>query len=251
MAGLMLILAHPDDESFAGGATLGLCARRGWPTALLCYTDGQAGRNGLSGQPPLVGREGLGALRREELRRACARLGLGELITPGWPDKGLAMIDEEEAVALTVRHVRRLRPDVIISFGPEGAPNKHADHIASARWAQLAYERAADPAYRPEAGPPHAAAKYYWITWPPEVDELRGNAGAATTAIIELGEELERAKRAAFAEHRTQHDHLDLYNRLLALLAGREFFHLAQSRLAPPPQGIETDLMAGIEEKAR
>lgn len=249
MAGILLVLAHPDDESFMGGGALAYYARRGVSTALLSFTDGQAGRTGLSGQPALAPREELGALRRAELRRAAERLGVGELITPGWPDKDLAAIPDAQGTALVAEHLRRLRPEILISFGPEGAPNNHPDHVASARWAQAAFELAADPAHL-DGLPPHAARKYYWITWPPEVDALRGTAGSPITTILEVGEAVARLKREAFAEHASQHDHLEIFSRLQDILAGREYFHLARARQVPPPQALEHDLFAGLGNSA-
>lgn len=244
MPGILLVLAHPDDESFVGGGALAYYARRGVPTALLTLTDGQAGRMGVTGEPPLATRETLGAVRREELRRAAAILGIGELITPGWLDGGLTDRSEQEGIDLIARQIRRLRPAVLITFGLEGAPNQHADHIATARWSQAAFSQAADLAWSTEL-PPHAVSKYYWITWPPTVNVLRGVSGSPVTTVIDLGPELTRLKHAAFLEHATQHDHLDLVVQLEALLDNKEYYHLSQSRVGPPT-GEETDLFARI-----
>lgn len=281
---LLLVLAHPDDETFMGGGTLAHYARRGCRGGLLCYTDGQAGRMGLQGQDPLAAREDLGTLRREELRRASAELSIHELITPGWQDGGLADVDELAGVALAVQALRALRPRVVISFGKEGAPNRHPDHIASARWAEAAVTAAADPQWSARATAelqrvllresvggappeplaqgwlaaqqagtlaPHQAEAYYWITWPPEADLLRGTAGAPTTHRVRLDPEAAVAKLRAFDAHRTQHDHRETFLALQRHFAGHEhFFRVdldasaligapASELLAPTPNRVE------------
>lgn len=225
---ILAVLAHPDDEAFLGGGTLASFARRGARTALLTVTDGQAGRAGISGRAPLVARDELGAWRREELRRAARVLGVGELITPGWRDGRLAEVPREEGVRLAVEAVRRVRPGVVFTFGPEGGPSGHPDHKAVGEWATEAFERAGDPEYS-AAGAPHEAGSLYWIAWPSEADRLRGVSGPPITTVIELDEDSLARKRRAFEEHASQQDFREIYDRLLAILDGREHFHRARA----------------------
>ncbi len=243
MPGILMVLAHPDDESFVGGGTLAFYARCGVPTALICLTDGQAGRLGVMGAPPLATRETLGPLRRLELERAARVLGIGEVITPGWLDGGLSEIEDRVGIERIAHEIRRLRPEVIVSFGLEGGPSAHADHILSARWTEAAFELAADPQWQ-DGQPAHAAKKLYWITWPSSVDSLRDRAGTPITTVIEIGPEISSLMSRAFAEHATQQDHLATHEQLLALLAGREHYHLARARV--PVQLPEDDLLAGL-----
>lgn len=234
--GLLLVLAHPDDETFAGGATLALHARHGHSTALLCFTDGQAGRLGPSGKPPLADREHAGALRRAELTAAASLFGIHTLITPGWMDGQLAQRDEQDAVSLIASVIRRLRPAVLLSFGAEGAPNRHPDHILTALWTQRAFDAAADPAWPVEADlPPHAVHHAYWITWPGAADHLRGTSGAPITHSIELGAEIDALKRRALLCHASQADHLPVFLEMCDIMQGREYFHLTRTRATPPP----------------
>lgn len=246
MSGLLLVLAHPDDEAFLGGGALTFYARRGVHTAYLCLTLGQSGRMGISGQEPLASRETLGEVRREELRRAASRLEIAELIAPGWRDGALDGVADEKGIGLVTSHIRRIQPEVLLSFGPEGAPSGHADHLASHRWSAAAFERAAEAAYN-NGRPPHRVKKYYWITWPRESDHLRDRSGSEITTILELGDEIARLKRDAFAEHATQHDHMELYTSLQDGLDGKEFFHLAKSRVGFST-AMETDLLARIAD---
>src|SRR5690606_6141471 len=120
MSGILLALAHPDDESFVGGGTLAHYAAQGVSTALLCATDGQAGRAGLTGREPLTSRDQLGQIRRAELTQAAHALGIGELITPGWMDGQLDRVPDQQGVELLMDAFRQVRPEIVISFGPEG-----------------------------------------------------------------------------------------------------------------------------------
>lgn len=244
MPGILMVLAHPDDEVFLGGGTLALYARRGVHTAYLCFTLGQAGRTGVRGKKPLATHETIGEVRRDELHRAVQKLGIHELIAPGWADGELAGIDDAKGAAAVAGHVRRIKPEVLISFGEEGAPSAHPDHKAICRWTTLGYELAADPSH-PSGLPPCEVRKHYWLTWPPALDHLRRVSGSETTTIIDLGEQIGQLKRDAFAEHRTQHDHMELYTNLQDGLDNKEHLHLAQSRVGFP-DGIESDLFERI-----
>lgn len=241
MSGILMVLAHPDDESFVGGGTLSYYAEKGVPTALLCATDGQAGRAGLTGGDPLVTRDQLGQLRREELARAARILGIGTLFTPGWMDGQLAAVSDDQGAALVLEHFQHARPEVVISFGPEGAGNQHPDHKATSRWTLLAFEQAA------AAGATFAPKKLYWITWPDGFHPIEGVKvqGAPVTATIEIGPEAQRRKYEAFAQHSSQHDFQERFARIQEAHGPREHFHLARSRVGQT-NGIERDLFEGI-----
>jgi LmbE family N-acetylglucosaminyl deacetylase len=64
-------------------------------------------------------------------------------------------VDPRHVIAAIVEHLRRVHPDVVITFGPDGAYG-HPDHIAIAQLATAAVVAAADP----------AIAKLYYIAWP-------------------------------------------------------------------------------------
>lgn len=197
MARILAVTAHPDDESFLFGGALALHARRGDAVRLLCLTDGQAGRTG-----GLTDREGLGAQRRGELLRACALLGIGRPITPGLPDGALET--EPRGAAVVEEAVRAFDPDVLLSFGPEGASG-HPDHKAAWRWTRAA------------AG----TRNFYAATFPagtPPRDPL------PVTTVVDVSE-LGDLKRRAFLEHRSQRDHLALFDSLMEAFGGFELYH--------------------------
>jgi len=209
MVGVLAVTAHPDDESFVFGGLLAVHARRGGRAGLLCLTDGQAGRMG-----GLVDdRARLGEVRRGELLRAAAVLGIPHVITPGLRDGALAQTSDAEGAGIVARHAEAFGADVLLTFGPEGASG-HADHKACFRWTRAA------------AG----ERRVYVASWPeglPRPDPALASLPATTVAdVSELGD----LKRRAFLEHRTQRDHLELFDRIMEGLGGKEYYH----RLLPP-----------------
>jgi len=130
------IYAHPDDETFSGGGTYAKYAAAGVRCTLYCATDGDAGKtSGVA----VSSKAELGALRRKELDAARKILGIGHVDYPGHPDGGLVKENADEIVGEIVRHIRREKPQVVITFGPEGAPNTHPDHRVVSRCATAAF----------------------------------------------------------------------------------------------------------------
>jgi LmbE family N-acetylglucosaminyl deacetylase len=167
----MAVLAHPDDESLGVGGTLAKYASEGVEVFLVTATCGDGGR--YRGHRPEDGRHpgplALAKIRERELRAAASVLGVRELSLLGYRDQHLDRANPSEAVADIVAHFRRLRPDVVVTFGPDGAYG-HPDHIAISQFTTAAAVSAADPAFALEgvdaARPPHAISKLYYIAWP-------------------------------------------------------------------------------------
>src|SRR5689334_24964045 len=122
-ATLLAILAHPDDESLGFGGTLAKYAAAGVDVHLLTATRGEAGRYGNirptdTGHP---GREKLGEIREAELRAAAATLGIKTVSLLDYEDARLDEADPREAILRIAGHVRRLKPAIVLTFGPDGA----------------------------------------------------------------------------------------------------------------------------------
>jgi N-acetyl-1-D-myo-inositol-2-amino-2-deoxy-alpha-D-glucopyranoside deacetylase len=176
---LMAVFAHPDDESFGSGGTL---ARYGSDpevrVVLVCATRGEAGE---ISNPELATHERLGEVREQELRCACRRLGVDALYLLDYRDSGmagtpenlepgaLAMADFDQVVGKIVAHIRRERPDVVVTFDETGGYG-HPDHIAVHHHTKAAFFAAADPtkyAGQIMAGlEPHQAEKLYFTAIP-------------------------------------------------------------------------------------
>ncbi|MPZ67528.1 MAG: hypothetical protein GEU83_19215 [Pseudonocardiaceae bacterium] len=136
------VLAHPDDESRIMGGTLALAARRGWRVTLYCATAGEAG-------DPSMAAPAVAQLRERELGAACRALGIEQFRLGRLPDGGLADADVDAVVEDVVRHLRAVRPEVVVTFGPDGRSG-HPDHIAIGRFTEIAFRVAGDPERHPE-----------------------------------------------------------------------------------------------------
>jgi LmbE family N-acetylglucosaminyl deacetylase len=155
---LMCIFAHPDDESLGTGGTLAKYAAEGIETYVICATLGERGWQGEPKDYP--GPMALGKLREAELRGACQALGVSRVQLLGYIDGDLDQADVRQATARIVRHLREIRPQVVITFGPDGAYG-HPDHIAICQLTTGAIVAAAAPDV--DALPPHCVSKLYYM----------------------------------------------------------------------------------------
>jgi len=170
---LLAVLAHPDDESFGMGGTLALYAQRGVAVHLVCATRGEAGE---VSPEYLRGFNSIAERREAELRCAAEKLGLSGVHfldyrdsgMPGSPDnhhpRALIAAPLEEVASHIVGYIRRLRPQVVLTFDPIGG-YKHPDHIAIHRATVRAFELAADPAFE-DGNPPFQPARLYFHVIP-------------------------------------------------------------------------------------
>ena len=145
MLRLLAIFAHPDDESLAVGGTLARYAAEGIDTYLLTATRGERGRYFTNENRPSDTE--VGQVREGELADACAVLGIKELHLLDYLDGELDKAPADEAVGRIARVIRRVRPQVVITFDPFGAYG-HPDHIAISQFAAAATVAAADPHWR-------------------------------------------------------------------------------------------------------
>lgn len=164
---LLAVLAHPDDESLGFGGTLAKYAAGGVEVSLVMATLGQGGRyrGHRQGTPEHPGPEVLERMRERELTAAVAALGIRRLHLLGYRDTELDRADPREAIGRIATHVRRDRPDVVLTFGQDGAYG-HPDHIAICQFATAALVVAADASWAGDGTAPHQVAKLYYIAWP-------------------------------------------------------------------------------------
>jgi len=138
---LMAFFAHPDDEAFGVGGTLAKYAAQGCDVYLVTATRGEAGEIAV---PDLATPANLPYVREQELRCACETYGIHPPLFLDYVDGQLPIVHQGQAVGKLVRIIREVRPQVLISFGPDGIYG-HYDHIAVHRWATIAFELTADP----------------------------------------------------------------------------------------------------------
>jgi LmbE family N-acetylglucosaminyl deacetylase len=166
----MAVLAHPDDESLGVGGTLAKYASEGVEVFLVTATRGDGGRyRGFRpDDPQYPGPSALANIREAELRAAASALGVREVSLLDYRDQYLDRANPREAIAAIAQHIRRVQPQVVVTFGPEGAYG-HPDHVAISQFTTAAIVAAADPAFRSdvtEDGRPHAVSKLYYLAWP-------------------------------------------------------------------------------------
>src|SRR5512135_3464221 len=121
MLRLLCVTAHPDDEAGAFGGSLLLYRERGVETHVICLTPGQAATH----RGDTRNDQELSAQRRREFQDACRILKItrGEVLD--YPDAGLDRVDFYRVVEDLVLRIRSIRPQVIMTLGPEGAVTAH------------------------------------------------------------------------------------------------------------------------------
>ncbi len=280
---LLLVHAHPDDESIGTGATMAHYAATGAHVTLVTCTLGEEGEIHVPALARLCAAEAdqLGGYRIGELTAACAALGVTDHRFLGgagrYRDSGMMGLatnehprafwqaDLDVAAGYLVDVIREVRPQVLVTYDPDGFYG-HPDHIQAHRVAMRAVELAADEGIAP--------AKVYWTAMPRSVldagletftessdnpfagiesaDELPfGTPDAEIAARIDATDQ-HAAKEAAMRAHATQIP----ANSWLYSIAGNfggefmgvEYFTLAVGEKGPGagPYGWEDDLFAGV-----
>jgi N-acetyl-1-D-myo-inositol-2-amino-2-deoxy-alpha-D-glucopyranoside deacetylase len=183
---LMLVHAHPDDESIGQGATMAKYVAEGRGVTLVTCTAGEMGEILVPELEHLAAdrEDGLGEHRRGELVDAMAALGVTDHRFLGgfgtyrdsgmqWHEDGHAVAaddlhdnafwraDLNEAADHLVRIIREVRPQVLVTYDQFGGYG-HPDHIQAHRVATYAVDLAAVPSYKLDLGEPWEVAKIYW-----------------------------------------------------------------------------------------
>ncbi|MEP6464116.1 MAG: N-acetyl-1-D-myo-inositol-2-amino-2-deoxy-alpha-D-glucopyranoside deacetylase [Frankiaceae bacterium] len=180
---ILLVHAHPDDETISTGATMAKYAAGGALVTLVTCTLGEEGEVLVPELAHLAAsaEDGLGRRRIDELAVACEALGVRDhrfLGGPGrWRDSGMMGLatndapgafwqaDLQEATGELVAVLREVRPQVVITYNENGDYG-HPDHIQAHRVAVAAYDAATDPTRYPETGVPWRASKLYYVATP-------------------------------------------------------------------------------------
>jgi N-acetyl-1-D-myo-inositol-2-amino-2-deoxy-alpha-D-glucopyranoside deacetylase len=183
---LLLVHAHPDDETINNGATMARYVAEGAQVTLLTCTLGEEGEVLVPELAQLAADQAdqLGGYRILELREAMAALGVTDSRFLGgagrYRDSGMMgtpandhprafwNADLDRAVADAVAVVREVRPQVLVTYDEKGGYG-HPDHIQAHRVAMAAVDAAADAGYRLDLGEPWAVSKVYWSAVPRSV----------------------------------------------------------------------------------
>lgn len=287
---LLLVHAHPDDETIGTGVTMARYVTEGAHVALVTCTLGEEGEVLVPelGHLAAHAQDELGGHRRAELSSALAALGVTDHEYLGGPgryrDSGMMGLptnerpdcfwqaDLLEAATHLVRSIRRVRPQVVVTYDDFGQYG-HPDHIQAHRVTSYALLLAAVPSFRPELGDAWDVDKLYWTALPQSAVQQGIDAFIAAGGQgffgLESGDELDWAlddawvttrvsavehepvKMAALREHLSQVGTENDFFRLSELAGpeamGVEYFRLARGTLgATGDDGLEHDLFAGL-----
>ena len=245
---LLLVHAHPDDETINNGATMARYVAEGAQVTLLTCTLGEEGEILVPELAQLAADQAdqLGGYRIWELRAAMQALGVTDIRFLGGPgryrDSGMVgttanahprafwNADLDEAVAHAVAVVRDVRPQVVVTYDENGGYG-HPDHIQAHRVAMGAVAAAADPAYRPDLGETWSVAKVYWCCVPRSVLQQ------GIDALAEAGEE-------SFFEGVTSADDIPFGvddDEVAAAVDGRAFVQQKDAAMRAHPTQIMVD----------
>ncbi|HUF12629.1 MAG TPA: PIG-L family deacetylase [Longimicrobiales bacterium] len=187
---LLAVLAHPDDESLGNGGALARYAAEGVETYLVTATRGERGRY-FDPDRERPSDEEVGRVREAELRAAARELGVREVVFLDYVDGSLDRADPREAIARITAHIRRIRPQVVVTFDSFGAYG-HPDHVAICQYATAACALAPDASHE-DGHAPHHVSKLYYKSETPDVWE------AYQKAFKRLGSTVDGVERSAIA----------------------------------------------------
>lgn len=201
---VLMVWAHPDDEAYLAGGLSAALAETGQRVVCVTATRGEAGESSL----PVTDSAHLRSIRTAELEEALALLGVGEHHWLDYPDGGCAEVDATEAADRVAALVAQVRPDTVVTFGPDGFTG-HPDHRAVSRWTDLALERLGSAGGRPRLL--HAVTTDEDVDW--EIAEEYGvfylgrpricTVDEVALRLVLAGDHLDR-KVAALARQRSQ-----------------------------------------------
>lgn len=262
---LLCVMAHPDDESLGTGGTLVKCAHENTETFLICATRGERGR---FGEEPHPGTEIVGRTREQELLAAAKILQIKETIFLDYMDGDLDKAPPEEVIRKIAFHIRKIKPQVVITFGPEGAYG-HPDHVAISQFTLAGIVKAADSNAHINGLPAYAVSKLYHMAWPEAKWQLYQKAFKELSSMVDGNKRMvtpyldwmitTRVDATAYwktvwqaiACHKTQ---MVVYKNLESLpdeahrtLWGEQEFYRVFS-LVNGGRRVETDIFEGVEE---
>jgi LmbE family N-acetylglucosaminyl deacetylase len=142
-ATILGVWAHPDDEAYLSAGLMARSVRAGSRVVCVTATRGEGGSMDEEVWPP----ETMGQVRTEELERSLAILGVDEHLWLDLPDIDMETPLPDEGYERVAAIVRDVRPDTILTFGPDGMTD-HAAHKSVSAWATRALEEVGTPGSR-------------------------------------------------------------------------------------------------------
>jgi LmbE family N-acetylglucosaminyl deacetylase len=237
---LLCVTAHPDDECFGFGGALMLAAEAGVETSVICFTDGQAATN----RGDAISAEHLGEMRRAEFLASCKILDVTHTELLDYQDAQLEFANFSEAAAKLVKRIRDYKPQVVLTFGGDGAMNTHADHTMVSSFTTAAFHWAASPKRFPHLGPTHTAQRLFYNTTNFFFPGRHAPLPAPWTVTLDV-RRVQARKFEAFRAHKSQLPLMEKFQSFFEKRAGQEFYTLVAT---PQTQAAvqQTDLFTGL-----
>ena len=196
---LMCVVAHPDDECFAFGGALAMAAERGVETYVLCLTDGQAATARGSAESG----EELGRMRREEFAASCKILRVRHHELLDYQDGRLEFAEFSRVAGRIVERMRRFKPDLVLTFGADGALNTHADHMMVSALTSAAFHWSGRERRYPELAAAYQPKRLYMLTTEVFLPNRQPPLPSPWSVRLDIASVLEQ-KMEAFRAHVSQ-----------------------------------------------
>ena len=270
---LMAVHAHPDDEASSTGGVLAKYSAQGVRTVVVTCTNGEFGDAPGQVKPGQDGHDEqeVARLRLTELRESCKILGVTDLELLGYHDSGMLEWDyrnrpdafcnvpQELVAARITALIQRYRPQIVISYDPQGA-YQHPDHVHTARSAAAAVSSSGLPAKyyqtamrRSDWRKVMAALRdagedvgdFEEIT--PEMEQEMAQEERRITTSVDIQDVLAVKQRALFAHASQVSD--SWFSKIPADVAAAAFGHERFIRVTDTTGASipETDLLAGLQ----
>jgi LmbE family N-acetylglucosaminyl deacetylase len=239
---LLCVCAHPDDECFAFGGALALASARGVETSVVCLTDGQAATH----RGTAHSNKQLGQTRRAEFEASCKVLGVAHAEVLDYQDGKLEFADFSPLAEKLVQRIRAFRPQVVITFGGEGALNTHPDHAITSFATTAAFHWAGHPKRFLESGALFQPQRLYYLTSNFLLPDRHVPLLAPWTVTLDIASVFDR-KQEAFRQHVSQAPLMEATKAVFEKHGHEEYYTLAACTV-PQPARQSNDLFEAVAE---
>lgn len=226
---LLCVVAHPDDECFGFGGALALAADRGAETHVLCLTEGRAATSRGSARSD----EELGQMRRAEFAASCEVLGVTQHEMLSLQDGHLESALFSETVDVVLARIRRICPDIVLTFAADGGLNTHSDHMMVSAFTTAAFHWAGRERRSPELGAPFQPGQLYYLSTEFFFADRQPPLPPPWTVRLDIRSVKDR-KLEAFRRHTSQAPLIERTKDLFEKHGDEEFYSLAASTEAGP-----------------
>jgi len=266
MGTLMLVHAHPDDESISTGGVMMKAKAHGHRVVLATATRGEVGE--IHNMDPEATRPRLGEIRTEELKAAGEILGVDRIEFLGYRDSGMVDTADnkdprsfhqarlEEAAAKLAVLIRDERPDVVVTYAEDGVYG-HPDHIKAHHVTNAALELVEREGWAPKklyyTAIPRSMMEEFMKQMPEEAQSqntnmrIAGTPDELVTTRVDVHDYVDQ-KRKAFGAHVSQNDpnswFATMASQIYEMAFGTEYYQLVRGKPGSPLP--ESDLFAGV-----